>query len=366
MARRGEHPPIGLSWVITWPLSAVFAVLVFLSAEEIRHPSKKVVMPPATIGGADWRERFPQRLAAVDAALHKAPLQLPSPVVDERGSGPMRWMHRRYDIAVPRDDHAQAEAAIAALQDVDPGLAATADNINDGTDVRVGLDGLLVSTLRFRWEDIVTPKPSKPRVAVLVGPLGDDLRLARKVAEIEGPIALGIGWQSPFARQVAELGKMFDHEVLVQLDCPDQPPVEGANGGEWPNLDLVLQSVPTAAGVAWKSGCMCGAGGPYQTVLEEVGQRALLFVGDCDGGPKRAQTFAHPISLGEGTPDALRTKLSAAVEKTRKEGSALVVIGTPSDVSLATLTQAMPEWRAAEIDVVPISSLTETVALAAR
>jgi hypothetical protein len=356
-----------LAWVITWPLSAVFAFLVFLSAEELRHPTKKVVMPPAAVGGADWRERFPQRIAAVDAALHKAQLKLPSPVVDERGSGPLRWMHRRYDIAVPRDDQAQAEAAVAALQDVDPGLAATADKVSDGTDVRVGLDGLLVSTLRFRWEDVMTPKPSKPRVAVVIGPLGDDLRLARKVAEtMEGPIALGIGWQSPFARQVAELGKMYDREVLIQLDCPDQPPVEGANGAEWPNLDLVLQSVPTAAGVAWKSGCLCGAGGPYQTVLEEIAQRDMLFVGDCEGGPKRDQSFAHPISLGEGTPDALRTKLSAAVEKTRKEGSALVVFGTPSDVSLATLTQAMPEWHAAAIDVVPISSLTETVALSAR
>src|SRR5262245_53291353 len=164
MARRGEHPPIGLAWVVTWPLSAVLAAMIFLSGEEIHQPSRKAAQmpPPPAIGGADWGAHFPERIAAVDAALRKSRLRLPRPVEDERGSGPLRWMHRRYDIELPRAEQGQAEVAVAALQNVDPGLTATAENTSDGTDVRVGLDGLLVATLRFRWVDALTPKPSKP------------------------------------------------------------------------------------------------------------------------------------------------------------------------------------------------------------
>src|SRR6185295_2997288 len=118
-------------------------------------------------------------------------LQLPKAVEEERGSGPLRWTHRRYDIDLPRGEQVKAESAIEALRDVDPGLAVTAENTADGTDVRVGLDGLLVSTLRFRFPEQVTPKPIEPRLTFVIGPLGDDLRQARQVIALEGPVVLG-------------------------------------------------------------------------------------------------------------------------------------------------------------------------------
>jgi hypothetical protein len=113
-------------------------------------------------------------------------------------------------------------------------LAATAENTTDGTDVKVGLDGLLVSTLRFRWGGQETPKPVHPRLAIVIGPLGDDLRVARQVVEIDGPIALGVRPFRPFSSQVAELGRMFDRQVLVQLDARPSPSPAWARPPAWP------------------------------------------------------------------------------------------------------------------------------------
>jgi hypothetical protein len=125
MARRGDRPPIGLSWIVTWPLSAVFAALVFLAAQEIRHPTRDVTAPsmPAARapGGPGWAAGLPARIDAVDAALHRANLRLPKAVTDERGSGPLRWTHRLYVIALPEADQSKAEKAIEALRGVDPG-----------------------------------------------------------------------------------------------------------------------------------------------------------------------------------------------------------------------------------------------------
>lgn len=361
MARRGERPPIGLAWIVTWPLSAAFAALVFLAAEETRHPAREVAPPRAAVGGLDWSAHFPARIAAVDAALHTAPLRWPKPVEDERGSGPLRWTHRLYEIALPRADQAQAEAAIEAVRGVDPGLAVSAENTTDGTDVRVGLDGLLVSTLRFRWAEPVTPTPSKPRLAVVIGPLGDDLRLARQVVAIEAPVVLGVRPFRPFSREVAELGRMFDREVLVQLDGSEGAASASGGGAD---LDAVLASVPQAVGVAWQ-----GAAGtstrPDRRLLDEIDRRQLLYVGERGRGPRGRAALPAPAVIADAPPDAVAAQLGALVEKARSDGSA-IAIGAPTDATLETLAHALPEWRAAEVEVVPVSALAQPVALSAR
>jgi len=367
MARRGERPPIGLAWLITWPLSAAFAALVFLAAEEIRHPGRQAAAPApaAAVGGSEWIANFPERIAAVDAALHRAPLRLPSPVMEDRGSGPLRWTHRLYEIQLQPGEQPQAEAAVEALRGADPGVTATAETAGGGTDVRVGIDGLLVSTLRFRVVEVVTPPPLKPRLAVVIAPLGDDLRVARQVVAMEGPVVLGVRPFRPFSREVAELGHMFDREVVVQLDCPKAPPPDPPCEGFWPHLDLLLQSVPHAVGISWESGCVCGKTGPYRDVVAEVDQRQLVFIGDCKGGPKRAAALTKPAVIADAPPDAVAAQLGALVEQARSDGSA-VAIGAPTDATLESLNQALPEWRAAEVDVVPVSALVQPIALSAR
>jgi len=367
MARRGERPPIGLAWIITWPLTAVFAALIFLSAEELHHPTREVAAPPpATVGGPDWTAHFPARIAAVDAALHKAALQLPKPVEDERGSGPLRWTHRRYDIDLPRAQQGQAEAAIEALRGVDPGLAVTAENTTDGTDVRVGLDGLLVSTLRFRFADEVTPKPPEPRVVVVIGPLGDDLRVARQVVALDAPVVLLVQPFRPFSREVAELGRLFEREVVVQLDGSERvASVDSTAGGEvGADIDAVLASVPRAVGVAWQA----PAGRsqvPDHNIVAEIDRRQLLFLGARGRDRDKRLQLPQPAVINDEQPDAMAAQLGELVAKARSEGT-VIALGAASEATLNTLAQVLPEWRAESVEVVPLSALAAPVNLSAR
>jgi polysaccharide deacetylase 2 family uncharacterized protein YibQ len=365
MARRGERPPIGLAWIVTWPLSAAFAAMVFLAGEELRHPGRTTeVAPPPPTGGADWSARFPERIAAIDAALHKAPLDLPKPIEDERGSGQLRWTHRLYTIDLSRAQRGQAETAIDALRGVDPGLTTTADNTTAGTDVRIGLDGLLVSTLRFRFVEAVTPKPPKPRLAVVIGPLGDDLRVARQVVAIEGPVVLSVRPFRPFSREVAELARMFQHEVLVQLDGSESEPSEGGALAV-ADLDAVLASVPQAVGVVWQGAAGSSPRGGRR-LLEALERRQLLYVGEPIGaGGSGAPPLPAPAVIAGDPPDALAAQLSAVLDKARSDNGA-IAFGAPTEATLAALTQVLPEWRAADVEVVPVTQLAPAVNLSAR
>lgn len=361
MARRGERPPIGVSWIVTWPLSAVFAALVFLVADELRHPTREVAgipLPPAVTGGAEWTARLPERIAAVDAALHGANLQLPKPVEEERGSGPLRWTHRRYDVRLAGAEQSRAEAAMDALRGVDPGVAVTAENTAGGTDVRIGLDGLLVSTVRFRWGEPTTPVPAHPRLAIVVGPLGDDLRRARQVVELGPPIAIAVRPFRPFSREVSELGRLFDRQVLVALDGADEGQLSGAAVSA---LAAALASVPQAVGVAWYPS---GPGPPQPQLLAAIAQRQLVFVGA--PGPAPARGVPPPVvaSFGSGTPEEVTAELDAALDRARERGA--IAIGEPTDAAVAVLAERLPAWRAADVELVPVTALAAPGALSAR
>jgi uncharacterized protein len=361
MARRGERPPIGLTWIVTWPLSAAFAAVVFLAGEELRHPAYKNEAAP--ISRADWGTRFPERIAAIDAALHRAPLDLPKPIEDDRGSGRLRWTHRLYEIDLARAQQGEAEAAIEALRGVDPGLTATADNTAEGTDVRVGLDGLLVSTLRFRLVETATPAPPKPRLVVVIGPLGDDLRVARQVVAIEGPVVLSVRPFRPFSREVAQLARIFHREVLVQLDGSEGAPSEGGGRGET-DLDAVLASVPQAVGVTWQGNAGSSPRGGRR-LREELERRQLLYLGAPLHAAADAPTLPVPAVIAGEPAEVVAAQLKAVLDKARSESGA-IAFGAPTEATLATLTQLLPEWRAAQIDVVPVTALAPAVNLSAR
>jgi polysaccharide deacetylase 2 family uncharacterized protein YibQ len=53
------------------------------------------------------------------------------------------------------------------------------------------------------------------------------------------------------------------------------------------------------------------------------------------------------------------------VEKARSEGS-VIIVGPPTEATLETLTHVLPEWRAAEVEIVPLSALSQPINLSAR
>ena len=145
MALRGDRPPIGLTWIVTWPLSAVLAAAVFLCASELQHSFRSTEPAAPHETSSEWNARLPARIAAVDAALRKSALHLAAPIEEERGAGPLRFKHRLYEIQLTRADQPRAEAAIDAVRGADPGLVLHTVQNADDTEVRLGIDGLEVS-----------------------------------------------------------------------------------------------------------------------------------------------------------------------------------------------------------------------------
>lgn len=366
MALRGDRPPIGITWIVTWPLSAVLAASVFLSASELQHSFRSAEPAAPRETSDEWNARLPARIAAVDTALRKSALRLAAPIEEERGAGPLRFKHRLYEVQLTRADQARAEDAIESVRSADPGLFLQTVQNADDTEVRIGIDGLEVSTVRFLWRD--NPQ-ARPRVAVVVGPFGEDLRLARQVIEsIDAPIVLGVDPRRAFAAQVVALGGMFERESVLQFYAPPPPPPTPTPGGDPsltpvprpkvpppPDLEAGLTAMPNAVAAAWIGD---GPSIPRadRGLLAAADKHQLPFLGD--RGDKRPSVLPMPIALveDEKRPEALMEQLQKVADSARRYGRA-VAIAAPTDATIDALQATLPQWRQGDLDVVPISAL---------
>src|SRR5207244_8442303 len=91
--------------------------------------------------------------------------------------------------------------------------AATVNITEDagGAQVQVGVDGLLTHTLTLHWLG------HRPRAAIIIDDLGDDLLVARELAGIEAPLTFAVIPLRPFSKETAELATLFSRDVLVHL-----------------------------------------------------------------------------------------------------------------------------------------------------
>jgi polysaccharide deacetylase 2 family uncharacterized protein YibQ len=357
MARRGGGQ-LGVGWILTWPLTLAFGAMVFLSARELNRGALEGV---TVIGGPGWAAELPRRINAVTEGLQQAPLTLPEPSEEQRGSGAVRWTHRAYTIAVQPEDHAKVETAIRALQQIDPGLTVTSAVADDGAEVRIGLDGLLTHTLRLRSQAAEPTPRVSPQLAMLVAALGDNLKTARDVVDLDVPVALGVRPFRPFSKEVAELAHHFAREVWLDLSAGEADDV--APGDETPAirdsgyLDSALASVPYVVGVTQEP----GGGWSEEALAAEARQRRLLYVGARQVVGSAAPAHApEMVSITSESPE----QLAALGARIRERGPVIAVSHEAED--LGVLRDLVPAWRAAGVEVVPLSSLLRAPALPAR
>ena len=210
-------------------------------------------------------------------------------------------------------------------------------------------------------------------MAVLVGPFGDDLRLARQVIEmIDAPIVLGVDPRRPFAAQVAELGGMFERESVLEFRAPP-PPLPTPTAGEDPlvtpaprprpppppDLEAGLTALPKAVAAAWIGD---GPSIPRadRGLLAAADKHELPFLGD--RGDKRPAALPMPIPLveDEKRPEALTEQLQKVADAARRYGRA-VAVAAPTDATIDALQATLPQWRQSDLEVVPISALIVSV-----
>lgn len=349
-----------MSWVVTGPLMALFASMVFLASQKAVEPNEEPQKQPAR--QPDWEETLPQRIDTLTKALARTGLELPAPVEDRMGSGALRWVHRRYDVVASEEEEADAEDSLASVRQVDPGVTVSSIRRFDGVDVQIGLDGLLTHTVRFRWQD----QKRRPRVALLIAPLGDDLLMARECVSLDAPVAVAIEPFRPFSKEVAELARLFNREILVYIAPGQDDKGSGTKDGDTPSATLkkALESVPNAVGIT--SGGGSGSADAERTGLQEEVKRLGLFYVRLQPAGRQQGTAGPAIVMlnGEQLTEPLADQFAKLIAKARAVG-AVVGVGRPSAEILAMLPQQLSEWQANGVDIVPVSKLAAPAGLSA-
>jgi polysaccharide deacetylase 2 family uncharacterized protein YibQ len=335
----------------------VFACMAFLASQKAAEESEG---PEHLARQPDWEETLPRRIEAVTGALQGSIVELPAPVEERKGSGALRWVHRRYDMSASAEQEAQVEESLASLRQVDPGTNVTSVRRFDGVDLRVGLDGLLTHTIRFRWRD----QEQRPQVALVIAPLGDDLRLARECVGLDAPVAIAVQPFRPFSKEVAELGRMFKREILVYIPlAQDDAGPEEEGGALSAKLKEALDSVPNAVGVTGGDGSGQADAERRRTIREEANRLGLFYV---RMQPAEQQGTGPAIVTlnSEQLTEPLADQFAKLVAKARAVGAA-VGVGRPSPEILSILPQQLSEWQASGVEVVPVSKLAAPAGLSA-
>jgi polysaccharide deacetylase 2 family uncharacterized protein YibQ len=363
--------PVGIGWVVTWWLLPAFALMVFMTAQEMHQPRQE----PAQIeGGPDWEDKLHARIDAVTAALRDSSLGLAEPVESTTGSGTVRYVHRSYNVTFRPERQIETELAIEALHEADPGVTITHTPIDpDGFEIKIGIDGLLTHTIRFQP---LQPASGPPRVAVVARALGSDLRLAREIVGIDAPIALGIQPGRPFSKEVAELARLFGREVVLDISVVaagaggvGEPGVVLLDGQLRSRLDRAMGSVPYAVGVtAGVNDDIAGVPERLESFAGELNRRGLFWIGNLPnlqrlsglGAAVGLRVTMTAVLADETQREALEKRLNEVGERARTEGGAVAVITASTD-AVTVLADVIPRWRAGGVDLVPVSSLPRAI-----
>jgi hypothetical protein len=332
MARGESQDWLSLGWIVSYPLLAVVAAMIFLSAEEMVQPGRDPTAVVATITDSPtWSADFPARVEALHLRVMDAPLGAHVAREDQQGAGALRWTHRVLELTVDPGRRAEVEAVIASLRDLDPGVTLVSEDRFNGTQVIVGLDGLLTHTIRIYWTD----EPVRPRVGLVVTALGDDLQLAREVISLDAPVAVAIQPFRPFSAQVAELAKIFEREVLL----------DWSGGAQRHGLEAALATVPGAVGLTLESS------EADEGVVTEAREHGLWVV---RAGIEAAGSRVVEMPLEDGTLEAF----DSVTRRARSGGAAIgLTDGAPSREGVSKVRGFLSRWEKEEIDVVKVSQL---------
>jgi len=332
---------LSLGWIVSYPLMAVLGAMIFLSAEEIAQPTVRAVAAAVPAAApVDWATDFANRVEALHRAVLAAPLQASVASEDRQGSGSVRWTHRLLELTVDRERRAEIETTLESLRAIDPGVSLVAEETFNGSQVLVGLDGLLTHTLRVFWSD----EPPRPRVGLVIASLGDDLRLARRIIELDAPVSVAVRPFRPFSAQVAELAKMFERDVFLDWSGEDS---------ERRGLEEALATVPGAVGV------MLSGSEVKPELLASLRDRGLLaIIPDAAGAPRVPDVVAAaPRVMVIPMDGAVDPSVDAIIRQARSGGAAIGMCVSVGNDELRRMRGLLTRWSEEEIDVVKVSQL---------
>lgn len=357
-------------WLFGLLTSFALGLLIFLDAA-LLHDVEEPLAPPPT-PPAHWETEFPTHIAQVTDALAHLPFPLPTPSEEPQGAGALRWVHRRYDAMVPPPESPDAiEHLLDPVRTAAPGVTLHISQEASGAQVQVGVDGLLTHTLTLHW------LTHRPRAAIIIDDLGNDLLSARALVAIEPPLTLAVMPFRPFSKEVAELAKLFGREVLLHLPMETESGedfgarevlrVEAGRKDILRELDDSLAAVPFAVGANNHMGSRFTSDRDHMRwVLERLREKGLFFIDSATTPHSVACEVAAAVRVPcasrtlflDDTDDeqAVRNQLDAFLATARTHDDT-VAIGHPRAATLAALQAAVPGFATAGVDIVPVSTI---------
>jgi len=216
-----------------------------------------------------------------------------------------------------------------------------------------------------------------PRIGIIIDDLGNRGALDRRAVALDGPVAMAVLPDTPYAHRIAESAHAAGKEVLVHMPMqsindPDPPPnflsLETTRAGLVRRVEHALASVPYAAGLNNHMGSlMTRHPGDMNWLMQELSRHPGLFFVDSRTTPR---TVAAEIAREDHVPVLSRdvflddvlddASVSRAFDRllavARRNGQALA-IGHPHPVTLGVLERRLPELQAAGVTLVPLSEL---------
>ena len=314
-------------------------------------------------------------------ALEALPLPLPTPSEEPEGSGALRWWHRRYELTVPAPGEPGAiEHLLEPLRSTVPGVSVQITDQAAGAQVQIGIDGLLTHTLALHWLG------HRPRAAIIIDDLGNDLLIARELADLGGPLTFAVVPFRPFSKEVAARAVLAGREVLLHL------PMDAENGEDFgarqilrvaadrPEIERIvddsLGAVPQAVGVNNYLGSrFTGDRERMQWVLRRLKEKGLFFIDSrtsplsvaCDVAATVAVPCVTRAMFLDDTNDeqATTTQLDALLQLAQRRGD-VIGIAHPRPATVTALRALLPSFAEAGVDLVPVSTVVRDQSLSRR
>ncbi len=224
-------------------------------------------------------------------------------------------------------------------------------------------------------------RPQKTvQVAIVIDDLGQDLKQAQEIVALPAQVTFAIMPGLPQSKQVAELAKQHDHEVLLHLPMEYRSkngrPAPGMLRSDMTPMEFLttvsddVESVPGADGINNHEGsALTENKEAMKFLMAELKARNLMFLDSFTSANSVAYDTAKEFGLKSGkrdvfldndsdSPASIHKQLDELVEIARKNGKA-IGIGHPHPVTIAELRKWLVETKASGIEIVPVSRIMQ-------
>ncbi|MBI3752489.1 MAG: divergent polysaccharide deacetylase family protein [Deltaproteobacteria bacterium] len=224
------------------------------------------------------------------------------------------------------------------------------------------------------------PHIAKPRVAIVIDDMGQDMRALRDLLEIDAPISFAVLPFLPHSKEVAKEASSKGRVVLLHLpmeprELANNDPGKGALYTDMPETLVAeqvrrdIEAVPYITGINNHMGSLFTEDERLMKVVLEIAKTKNLFFLDSKTTNKSvAYKLAKAMGLkaatrqvfldNEENEDYVKKQIAELIKIAKKRGSA-IAIGHPHQATIAALKEMLPILDN-DVEITAVSSLIDS------